>query len=182
MFIKDPTDSTALRVSSEGRAQTDAVTSSSQHHINTTHQKVFNITGSSALTGASRFLYIKNTGTTAVHVTNTKMFSSTAGHLIDMEHVSGSVAGGSDITPTNLTIGVSTSLTAEVKNGTSLSGLTPLGSLSSVNLTAADTDYIDTFPGHIIIPPGQAVSWGLSAAATVTVTYSVEVFEEPDSS
>lgn len=166
------------KVNEENRLDVEAISRSIEQHINEVYEKYFSIPFDAIdPTGADDyFLYIKNTGTKNLHVTDSRIRSTVAG-TVEIHAVSGTASSGTTVTPVNRTVGSSQSLVATVESDPDFTGLSNEGVVFYQRLDTVDTDEHLRTSGHIIIPPGQAIAylWDTSTGALSGV---VSVYED----
>jgi len=119
------------------------------------------------------FFYIKNTGTTDIGFNHFKLSSSVPTKLM-IESVTGDpvYVTGTDAEVTNLNMSSPLSPTMEAKFDTDITGLTKLGHLGFAEAAVADTEYLVSVVGGIIIPQGDAVAFK-RVAGTGLITLDV---------
>lgn len=168
-----------LRVTSENKAQVNAVQRSLTQHINEIYEKHFSLFFEAIdPTGADDyFFYFKNTGTKNIHFTKFR-FASTVIGTVEIHEVTGTATAVNAITPANRFIGSTNTLTATVGTNVNITGLSNAATLIHLRLDTANKDYIDDAPSHIIVPPGQAIAflWDIS---TGILKGTVDVYEDP---
>lgn len=150
-----------LKISQEGRAQTDSAVETEDRHINIAHEKVWSVSyeGVDPAGADDFFLYIRNTGQAHLAVSDFRLESSVIG-TVEVHAVSGtpSYVTGTDISPVNRHIGSSVAPNATIKHDTDITGLTDDGVIFWVNCDTADkTAHLHT-SSNIILPPGQAIA------------------------
>jgi len=179
MIIKDGngTGKTAA-VNFENRLDVESVIRTVTQHINELYQKHFSLTFEAVdPTGADdHFFYFKNTGTKNIHFTKFR-FKSTVVGAVEVNHVSGTASSVNAITPANRFIGSTNTLTATVGTNVDITGLTVENVLKRLTLSTADTDFVDESPSHIILPPGQAISF-LWDTSTGVLAGTIDVYED----
>lgn len=147
------------RVNVENRLDVESTTRNIEQHINEAYQKYFSLPFDAVdPTGADdNFLYLKNTGTKNLHITNFRLRSTVAG-VVEVHGVTGTAASGTTLTPVNRTVGSAESLDAIAEYGADITGLTSSGVLFYMGLDTANKQEHLRSSGHIIIPPGQAIA------------------------
>lgn len=167
-----------LRITAENRAAIDSVSRPISQHINEIYEKHFSISFEAVdPTGADDyFFYLKNTGTSNLHITKTRIKSTVTG-TVEYHVVTGTASSGTAVTPLNRTIGSTTSLIITSEVDPDFTGLTNQGVLLRNTLSTVDRDFIDTHPAHIIIPPGQAVAL-LWDTATGVLAGTIDIYED----
>jgi hypothetical protein len=168
------------KVNEENRLDVESVSRSLDQHINELYQKCFSLPFDAIdpVGADDYFVYMKNTGTKNLHITDLRIRSTVAG-TVEIRAVSGtpSYTADTDITPVNLSIGSSESLTGTFKTDTNTTGLTNEGVLFYHRLnTVGQEEHLRT-SAHIIIPPGQAVAL-LWDAATGALSGTVSMYED----
>jgi hypothetical protein len=147
------------RVNTENRLDVESVSRPIEQHINELYQKYFSLPYDAIdPTGADDyFMYIKNTGTKNLHVTDHRVRSTVAG-VVEIHAVTGTASSGTTVTPVNRYVGSSETLGATVETGVDITGLTSAGTIFLQRLDTVAKDYHLRTSGHIIIPPGQAIA------------------------
>lgn len=150
-----------MLVNQSGHAQVDSVSETADRHLNIEHEQVWSLPfeGIDPVGADDYFLYIKNTGSTNLAITDFRLESSVIG-TIEVHSVSGvaSFTAGADITPVNRHIGSITTPNAIIKTDTDTTGLTNNGVFFWIRADTADkTVHLHT-SSNLIIPPGQATA------------------------
>lgn len=148
-------------VKNTGRGQVDAVSETSDRHLNIEHEKVWSLPfeGIDPVGADDYFLYIKNTGSANLAITDFRLESSVIG-TVEVHSVAGTAVytADADITPVNRHVGSIEAPTAIIKTDTNTTGLTNNGVFFWINTDVVDkTIHLHT-SSNIIIPPGQAVA------------------------
>lgn len=171
MIIKDGAGSgNTVKINSENRMDTEAVTRPLDQHINEVYHKEFSLPFDAIdpVGADDYFVYIKNTGTRDFHVTDIRIRSTVVG-TVEVHGVTGtaSFAAGTDIAPVNRTLGAAETITATIKTDTNTTGITTSGTLFFIRCDTADKESALKTSSHIIIPPGQSMAllWDTSTGA-----------------
>lgn len=122
-------------------------------------------------------VYIKNTGDNNLVASSVRLSCDTAASQIEFQAVSGTAAGGSDITPVSKTVGSSASPSATIQSGTDITGLSNDGVLDFIQCAVVNTQYSIESGSKIIIPKGKAVAL-LVETATANLTGVISIYEE----
>lgn len=172
----------AMAVDSEGRASVFAHAESEDRHINQTSGKVWSINYEAVLANAGTYaLYIKNTGSKHIHITDVRNHARDVATELHWEGVTGTVGGGtalSDISSRNIGNSVELEATAEDANAaTGLTGLTSTGvAFKSGSLDNQSTHLRTT--SNIILKPGTSVALKvITANATNGISGTVSIVE-----
>lgn len=167
-----------LRVNSEGQATVQATVESEDRHININHEKVWSLPyeGIDPAAADDYFLYIKNTGSSNIALTDFRVESTVIG-TVEVHSVTGTASSGSTLTPVNRQIGSSVSPTATIETATDITGLTSAGVLFWLNCDTADKTLKETTSSNVVIPPGQAVAllWDQSTGVMKGMVSLVEI-------
>ena len=171
MIIKDGTGSgKTVKVSSENQLLTSAVVETLDRHTNRNQQKVWSLPFDAIdpVGADDYFIYIENTGTKNLFITDIRIRSTVAG-TVEVHRTTGTVsyAASVDITPVNRFLGDVSAPTAVIKTDTNATGLSNGGVLFYIRCAVVDTQYHLKTSATIIIPPGQQVSflWDTSTGA-----------------
>ena len=148
-----------LQITTENKAQVDAVERSLTQHINEVYEKHFSLTFEAIdpTTSDDYFFYFKNTGTKNIHFTKFR-FKSTVIGTVEIHAVTGTASAVTDVAPANRFIGSTNTITDSTGTSVDFTGLTSVAALIRLTLDIADKDYVDDAPSHIIVPPGQAIA------------------------
>ncbi len=181
MIIKDGAGSGLnAKVNKENRLDVESVSRSIEQHINEKYKKTYTLSYDAIdPTGADDyFLYIKNTGTKNLHVTHIRTRTTVVG-VVEIHNVTGTVIFGTEtaITPENLTVGDSSTITAVTSADVNATGLANAGILFYQRLAVAATDYLLKIDAHIIIPPGQAIAFLWDTASGI-LSGNVTIYED----
>ncbi|MEE9540673.1 MAG: hypothetical protein V3V85_04170 [Candidatus Thorarchaeota archaeon] len=121
------------------------------------------------------FFYLKNTGTTELHLTDVRLSSISAAERYQVVKVTGTPSGGSAITPVNRNVGSSKVPTATIESGVDITGLTSSGTIFRMTSNiAARQEHLRT-SSNIHIPQGSAIALiattgGIALEGTVSIT------------
>lgn len=157
------------------QVETASVVESAERFYNKSIGKVWTILSNTTAVGAGDYiLYIKNTGTDQLEISEIQALAGTATTLY-IDEVTGtpSFTAGVDLTPLNRNIGSNNTITATIKEDTDTTGLTLLGSHLVQRLAVADTQYYQKPASRIIIPGGSAVAVRTTVAAQVEMMATV---------
>lgn len=183
MIIKDSTGKGyGVRVGPENRLDVTSVAIPIDQYINKNYGKVFSLPFDAIdpVGADDYFFYLKNTGTSDLHISDIRLKSTVAG-TVEVHGVTGtpSYTADTDITPVNRKIGDTNTITAIAKTDTNTTGLTSQGILFYLNCdTVNEMQHLRT-SSNITIPPGQAMAllWDTSTGALSGV---VSVYEDQD--
>ena len=118
-----------------------------------------------APSGATKFLYLLNNGTSQIGVAAVRMQSTVAG-IFRFTKVIGTAAGGTNLTAVPLNLGSTIVAPAGAQTGTSITGLTDAGLLLPLYLQANVMFSLD-LPGRWYLAPNTALAIQAPGAATV---------------
>lgn len=180
-IIKDGTGSGRhARVNVENRLDVESITRPIEQHINERYEKYFSLSFDAIdpVGADDYFVYLKNTGTKNLHITDVRIRSTIAG-TVEWHGVSGtaSFTSGTDITPVNRVLGSSETLTMTAKTDTDTTGLTSGGLVFYQRLDTANEDFHLRTSGHVIMPPGQAMALAWDAA-TGALSGVISIYED----
>lgn len=171
----------SLKIDDKLRARTFSVVEVEDRSINIQNGKVWSLKVETTPTGANDyFFYLKNTGTTALAITDIR-FMCAAAETIHIEKVSGdpSYTAASDVTPISRNLGSSRIPTATIKQDTDI---TSLSSEGEVFFERADTpnklEHLRT-SSNIIIPQGTSIAIK-AATGTNLITAIISLVELED--
>lgn len=149
-----------LKVSKEGRGQTDSVVETTDRHLNIEHQQVWSLPfeGIDPVGADDYFVYIKNTGITNLAITDFRLETTVAG-TVEIHSVSGTpvYTAGVDITPVTRFVGSAIIPTATIKTDTDVTALVDEGLHFWIRCDTANKTCHESTSSNIVIPPGQAV-------------------------
>jgi len=172
----------AMAVDSQGRASVSAASEPEDRHINQTSGKVWSVNYTALAVNAGVYgLYVKNTGTKHLHITDLRNHCRDAASEIEVDYVSGTAAGTA-ATDTTISRNAGTDATPsadifETSAATGITGLTDEGRFFSAGSLDSQTTHLST-SSNIIIGPGTAcaVKW-VTANATNGVTGTLSIVE-----
>lgn len=169
-----------LKINSENQLEALCVAIPEDRHINVSHETVWSLPFKAIDPAGANdyFLYIKNTGTKNLGITDIRISSTVAG-TVEVHNVSGTptYVVGTDITPVNRYIGSNTTLNATAKTDTDITGLTNEGIVFFIDIdTANKLEHLRT-TSNIVIPPGQSISlmWDTATGVLKGVVSIVEL-------
>lgn len=175
---------TKAAVTDENELCTFSIIESEDRHLNIKHDQVWSLPfeGVDPVGADDYFLYIKNTGTKNLAITDIRISSTVAG-IVDVKHVSGTPSYVSEtaITPVNRHLGQSKTPTATINTDTNITNLTDEGILFFVDMpTVNQLEHLRT-TSNIVIPTGQAVALMWSAATGILqgIVSLVELLDTP---
>lgn len=181
IIIQDATGSGyGAKVDAENRLRVSAVSEIAELHNNINDKKYFALSfdGIDPVGADDYFVYIKNTGSKDLHITDFRISSTVAG-AVEIHEVTGtpSFTAGTDITPLNRTVGNAGTLTGTFKTDTDTTGLTSGGVFHYMKIPVVNTDYQLRYSGHLILPQGQAIAllWDTS---TGVLSGSISIYED----
>ena len=157
-------------INAANQLETHAVAEPHDRYVNRQNQRVWSLpfTAIDPVGANDYFLYIKNTGTEILAVTDLRIESTVAG-IIEVQHVSGTpvYTADTDITPVNRYLGSSNVPVATAKTDTDTTGLTSQGVIFYMNMPVVDTIHHLSTSSNIIIPPGQQMALLWTAATGI---------------
>jgi len=180
LFIEDGTGSgKTAKVNGGNRLLVNAVQKSTDADVNETSGKVWSVVfeGLNPAGADDYVVYIKNTGDKTLHITDMRIMADTAATQIELHAVSGTVVGGSTITPLSRTIGSAATPTATIESGTDLTGLTSDGILFFIQCSTVGKEEHLSSSSRIRIPKSKALAV-LIETATANVTGVISLAEE----
>lgn len=173
----------SARVNTENQLEVLSVSIPEDRHNNETHESVWSLPFQDIdPAGADDyFLYITNTGSKSLSITDIRASSTVAGSM-QVRHVSGVAVFvvGTDVDPVSRFLGSNKALNAAVKTDTDITGLTDEGILFFMDFdTVNKLEHLRT-SSNIIIPPGQAVAlfWE-EATGILTGVVSITELQSP---
>lgn len=150
-----------MLIDDEGRAQIFGAIEGEDRHINQSTGKAWSIPFEVTTTGADAIIsYIKNIGSSNLHVTDTRMNNTGTASAVDFIHVNGTPGDTADVVAISRNLGNPVPLIAnifEANIGTGITGLTNLGLIFPKFAKANDEMHLRT-SSNIIVPPGQAMA------------------------
>jgi len=167
-------------VDSNHRLKVISVQETVDRNVNRIDHKVWSLPfeGIDPVGADDYFVYIRNTGTKDLAVTDVRVESTVAG-VVEVHHVSGTAVhtAGVDISPVNRYLGGSATPTATIKTDTDVTGLTNEGVIFWINCPVVDTLYHLSTSSNIIIAPGQAMAlmWDTATGILSGVVSLVEL-------
>lgn len=167
------------KVNSGNRLFTSSVNQLYDFYINKESGKVWSVPfeGLNPAGADDYVVYIKNTGTKDLLVSDVRVSVDTAVSQIEIHTVTGTAAGGSAITPVSRTVGSSASPTATIESGTDITGLTTAGTLFFIQCAVVGTDYHLRTSSNIRIPKDKAIAL-MVETATANVTGVISLVED----
>ena len=102
--------------------------------------------------------------------------ADTAATQIEVNHVSGTAAGGTDVTPVPRNLGSAQVPTATIQTGTDITGLTSEGTIFFIQCDSTGVERHLSTSSNIIITKGKALGI-LVETATANVTGVVSIVE-----
>lgn len=167
-----------LEIDAQNRALTLSVTEPEDFHINQSNGKVWSIPfeGLNPAGADDYVVYIKNTGSKNLRITDVRIMADTAATQVEINVVTGTATGGSDITPVARNLGSSETPTATIQSGTDIGGLTSAGTLFFLQCDTVNREYHLRTTSNIIIPKSKAVGL-LVETATANVTGVISLLE-----
>lgn len=165
-------------IDSKNRLATTAVTEAVDAYINKISGKQWSIPFEDLNPDGNDdyVVYIKNDGDKVLHITDIRI-SATAATQVELHAVSGTAAGGTNITLVPKTVGSSATAEATIQSGTDITGLTNDGIIFFIQCAVANTEYHLRTSSKIRIPRGQAVAL-LVETGTANVTGVISIVEE----
>lgn len=157
--IKDGNSGVIAEVNADNQLETHAVTRSDAEYHNEVKQRyyTFPFDAIDPTTTDDYFVYIGNTSTNKLIITELSISSTVAG-FVAVHSVTGTAGGGgAAITVGNRFLGSTNTPTGTFVTDPDITGLTLVNVLELVYLIA-DTSLIIPFTGGIILPQGQAIS------------------------
>ena len=129
-----------------------------------------------APSGATKFLYILNNGTSPLGIALIRISSSAAG-VFRFLKVTGTAAGGTAVTPTPCKTDSTVPLPGGVQSGASITGLTDAGLLTALYVPANTVLVID-LPERWYL--GVNTAFAIQAPGAATVNGSVVIYSDVD--
>lgn len=169
------------QVDANNRLRTLSVNESFDYSINRETQKVWSIPfeGLNPDGADDYILYIKNDGERALLLANVALSADTAATQVKLTAVSGTAAGGADISPVSRTVGSSATPSATIQSGTDITGITDDGVLFYIQLDTVGRLYEFDITSFVRIPKGKAIGLSIETA-TANITGTVVIAEEGD--
>jgi len=166
------------QVNNGNRLYTSAVTKTEDHDINEKSGKVWSIPFNALNpAGANDYVvYIKNTGDKAIEFSDIRVAASAATQL-QLQAVSGTASGGTDITPVSRTVQGAAIPSAIIQSGTDITGLSDEGVIFFINCPVADTQYHLSTSSKIHIPKGKTIAL-LVENGSANVTGVISIYED----
>ena len=167
------------KVNGQNRLRTQAVTSTLDQDINERTGKVWSLPfeNISPTAGDDYVFYIKNTGDKDIEISDFRVSTETAGTQIKVESVSGTAAGGTDISPISRTIGSAAIPSATMQIGNDITGLSSDGVIFHIQCPVVGTLYRLSTSSKIVIPKGKALALSVETS-TASITGIVSVYEK----
>jgi archaellum component FlaG (FlaF/FlaG flagellin family) len=167
-----------VEVDGENRLTTVATTQTNDFHINQKNGKYWSCPfGPQDPDDVNDYVfYIKNTGDKDLGITDIRVSCTGAASQLQINSVTGTAIGGNTITPIPRSLGSSQVISGIVEEDTNITGLTSVGTLFYMEMTAVATLYHLKTSSNIIIPKGSAVGI-LVVVATSIVTGVISVIE-----
>ena len=160
----------AVKVTSENRLSADSIARTFPQHINEESGEVWQVTfeGLDPTASDDLVLYVQNTGTPDLHISQITVSVTTAISQITIHEVTGT-AGGSltTINPPSLTMGSSEAPDARIRSSADITGLTEVDDLFFIQCAVVATEYTLFIPAHIILPTDGAIAIGVEAATAI---------------
>lgn len=159
-IIRDGTTQKAAEVTSDCKLSVRAVQLSVERNINEQTGRVWSVPFK-AIDPANAndyFLYIKNSGSDVIEITDFRLQSTVVG-TVEVQVVSGTASGGSDITLVGRNLGLQ--LTPEnttIQSGVDITGLTNDGIIFFIPIGSVETLVPLKTSAGIIISPGKAIA------------------------
>jgi hypothetical protein len=124
------------------------------------------------------FLYVRNLPSSAIDIVVGRytVFSTVAG-TVEIQRVTGTAAGGTDVTPVNRRVGNSNVPNITYQTGVDITGLSDSGVLEFCVIDATASETRDVTAEPIVLPPGQAIAF-LWTAATGILTGNITVWNQ----
>jgi len=165
-------------IDNHGRAHVLSVSETEDFHINKDNGKVWAIPfeGLNPAGANDYVVYIKNTGDKDLDLTHIYCTADTAASQVEIHKVSGTAAGGSDITPVAENLGSAQVPSATIQSGTDITGLTNDGVLHFMQCVTVNKEEEWSPMANIIIPKGFAIAI-LVETATANITGTVVLLE-----
>lgn len=166
-------------VNSNNSLQTLSVQKTLDQDINERTQKVWSIPfeGLNPAGADDYVVYIKNTGDKVLQISDVRIMADTAATQIEINAVTGTASGGSDITLVNRTVGASPTPSATIQSGTDITGLTSSGTLFFLQCDTVNREYHLRTSSKIRLEKGKAVGV-LVETATANITGVISLIEE----
>lgn len=180
MIIKDGTGTgSTLKVNSENRLESEAIVRPLDQHLNEAHALVYSLPFDAIdpVAADDFFIYIKNTGSASLHITDIRIRSTVAGN-VEVHHVIGtaSFTADADLLNVNRLLGSANILTAIAKSDTDVTGLSSSGVVFYIPLNVTDQQEHLKTSAHVIVPPGQAMALAWDAA-TGALSGTISIYQ-----
>jgi hypothetical protein len=180
LTIEDGTGSgKTVKVNNDNRLFVSAIVKTEEHDVNERTGKVWTVPfeGLNPAAADDYVVYIKNTGDNLLEIDDIHVMADTAATQVELHAVSGTAAGGTDITPVSHTIGAAATPTATIQSGTDITGLTNDGILAFMQCAVVNTQYDLQLTSKIAIPKGKAVAI-LVETGTANITGFMTIYED----
>lgn len=176
MKIEGALTGRALDINNRNMARVIAASLSPQAHNVIFDQRFWSVSATVTPSGANvEFFYFKNNHTRHSYAISRLNLRNASSETITLAVVTGTAAGGTEITPVNRAIGSGRLPIANVQGATSITGLTP--GLTIEQWTGTVSGDIDLTNRPILVRPGFAVA--LSAlAGSIAVSYIVDFYTQ----
>lgn len=177
-FIEDGTGGgNRAKVTQDNRLRVASLTKTEDRVINEDEGRVWSVNFEDIDPAGANdyFVYIKNTGTKRLSITDIRIASTVAGRG-QVRFVTGTASGGSDITPVSRNSSKNVTPQATLESGTDITGLTNAGTLFYLHLDTVDQLHHLRTTASIAIEAGGAVAlfW---EAATGVLTGTISLVE-----
>lgn len=167
------------KVTSAYRLLTSTVTKTEDHDINESTGKVWSLPfdGLNPTASGDYVFYLKNTGDSVLEISDIRVMADTSPTQLEVNVVSGTAAGGTDITPISRTVGSSVIPTATIQKGSDITGLTSAGTIFFIQCPTVDQQEKLSTSSKIRIPKGKAIGL-LVETGEANITGVVSLIEE----
>jgi len=168
-------------INGSNRLLTQAIITTEHHHVNEEHGNCWSVPIASITpTGINDyFFYFKNTSSDANYIIPKIRLIDAASEQIELHSITGTVTGGTDVTPINRNLGSANTITGTIQTGVDLnSGITMTnnGVLAYMRVLA-NTQYVLRIESHFVISPSTAVAL-LAVTGTTAITGIVTIYKE----
>jgi len=155
--IKDATSGDKMKVGDDGRAHVESKTSSRLDHASRDDHRSFSIVSFDTAAAAEFNIYLQNDDTERDLVVDSVKVGAVVTTLWKLHEVTGTAAGGSVLTPKNLTVNHTRGATVTSRGDGAMTGLTTAGVLATVRTVANDHGMLWEGSG-LRLPEGRALA------------------------
>lgn len=160
MVIEGGQKANKLSVNDNNQAEVEAITIHNEENINRKTGKYWTIPFENIDPASDNdyFIYIKNTSNDKNYeITDIRIASTVVGQ-VELQVVTGTATGGTAVVAVPLKVATGVAPTATIESGTDITGLTNTGVMNFIQLDTVNKEQLQSYSGHRIIPPNQAVA------------------------